>query len=126
MSTENIQQTPKKISTSSTTVNISLLQVLSVGDVSCSKNIYAKGNRASLAAAEDICGRPLRQAKFFPHLLCGPCERRLKNFLSFKTVIGESQSSIETVKQCTEISQSVPRLGHDAMETERILSLWPL
>ena len=40
---------------------------------------------------------------------CRPCERRLKNYISFKTVISESQSSFETVKRCTEISPSVPR-----------------
>ena len=48
-------------------------------DVSCLKNIY----RTPLAAAEDIYGRPLRQDKLLPHLLCRPCERRLKNSISF-------------------------------------------
>ena len=105
MSTGSIQQTPKKISKSSTSANISFCRLCkSVGDVPCSKNIYAKGNRALLAAAEDIYGRPLRQDKLLPHLLCRPCERRLKNFISFKTVISESQSSFETVKRCTENS----------------------
>ena len=54
MSTGNIQQTPKKISKSSTTVNISCCRLCkSVGDVSFSKNMHAKGNLALLAAAED-------------------------------------------------------------------------
>lgn len=121
MSTGNIQQTPKKISTSSSTANISCCRLCkSVGDVSCSKNIYAKGNRALLAAAEDVYGRPLRQDKLLPHLLCRPCERRLKNFMSFKTVISESQSSFETVKRCTEISPSVQRTSaKSARESER-------
>ena len=105
MSTGSIQQTPKKIIKSSTTANISCCRLFkSAGDVSCSKNIYAKGNRALLTAAEDIYGRPLRQDKLSPQLLCRPCERRLKNFISFKTVISESQSSFETVKRCTENS----------------------
>ena len=105
MSTRSIQQTPKKISKSSTTANISCCRLCkSAGDVSCSENIYAKGNRALLAAAEDIYGRPLRQDKLLPQLLCRPCERRLKNFVSFKTVICESQSSFETVKRCIENS----------------------
>ena len=68
----SIQQTPKKISKSSTisTANISCCRLCkSVGDVSCSKNIYAKGNRALLAAAEDIYRRPLRQDKLLPQLL---------------------------------------------------------
>lgn len=121
MSTGSLQDTPKKISKSSTTANITCCRLCkSVGDVSCSKNIYAKGNRAFLAAAEDIYGRPLRQDKLLPHLLCRPCERRLKNFISFKTVISESQSSFETVKRCKEISPSVPRtLAKSARESER-------
>ena len=121
MSTGSIQDTPKKISKSSTIVNITCCRLCkSVGDVSCSKNIYAKGNRALLAAAEDIYGRPLRQDKLLPHLLCRPCERRLKKFISFKTVISESQSSFETVKRCKEISPSVPRtLAKSARESDR-------
>ena len=88
MSTGNIQQKPKKISKSSTTANVSCCRLCkSVGDVSCSKNIYANGNCALLAAAEDIYGQPLGQDKLLPHLLRRPCERRLKNFISFKTVI---------------------------------------
>ena len=81
-------------------VNLPLLQISvagrlckSVGDVSFPKNMYAKGNRALLAAAEDIYGRPLRQDNLLPHLLCRPCERRLRNFIAFKTVISESQRS---------------------------------
>ena len=121
MSTGNIQQTPKKISKSSTTANVSSCRLCkSVGDVSCSKNIYANGNRVLLAAAEDIYGRPLRQVNLLPHLICRPCERRLKNFISFKTVISESQSSFETVKRCTEISPSVPRtLAKSARKSEK-------
>ena len=80
MPTGNIQQSPKMISKSSTTANISCCRLFkSVEDVSCSKNIY----RALLAAVEDIYGRPLRQDKLLPHLLCRPCERRLKNCISF-------------------------------------------
>ena len=61
------------------TANISCCRLFkSVEDVSCSKNIY----RALLAAVEDIYGRPLRQDKLLPHLLCRPCERRLKNCIS--------------------------------------------
>ena len=75
--------------------------------------------RALLAAAEDIYGRPLRQDNLLPHLLCRPCERRLKNFIAFKTVISESQRSFETVKRCTEISPSVPRtLAKSSRESE--------
>ena len=57
-------QTPKKISKSSTTANISCCRFCkSVGDASFLKNIYANGNRALLAAAENIYRRLLRQDK---------------------------------------------------------------
>ena len=119
MSTGDIQQSPKKISKSSTATNISCYRLCkSVGDVSCSKNIY----RTLLAAAEDIYGRPLRQDKLLPHLLCRPCERRLKNCFPFKTVISESQSSFETVKRYTEISPSVPRTAAKAVN----LCVWKI
>ena len=100
-------------------VNVSYCRLCkSVTDASYSKNIYGKGNRALLAAAQDIYGRPLRKDKFLPHLRCRPCERRLKNYIVFKTVISETQSSLETVKRCTEISPSVPRtLAKSARES---------
>ena len=117
MSTGSIQDTPKKISKKNTSC-CSLCK--SVGDVSCSKNIYAKGNRTLLAAAEDIYGWTLKQDKLLPHLLSRPWERRLKNFISFQTVISESQTSFETVKRCKKISPSVPRtLANSARESER-------
>ena len=57
LSNGSIQQTPKKISKSSTTANISCCRLCkSVGDVSCSKNIYAKGNRLPLLRTS-IAGR---------------------------------------------------------------------
>ena len=60
MSTGNTQQSPKKISKSSTTANINCCRLCkSVGDISCLTNIY----RALLTAAEDIYGRPVRQFK---------------------------------------------------------------
>ena len=52
----------------------------SVGDTSYCKNLFGKGNRALLATAEIIYSSPLIQDKTLPHLLCRPCERRLKNF----------------------------------------------
>ena len=109
----------KKVCGPPANVNLSCCRLCkSVGDVSFSKNIFAKGNRALLAAAEDIYGGPLRQDQLLPHLLCRPCERRFKNFLNFKTTIKESQSSFERVKRCVEISPSVHRtLAKSAKES---------
>ena len=99
MSNGNLSWTPKKVCGPSANVNLSCCWLCkSVGDVSFSKNIFAKGNRALLAAAEDIYSGHLRQDQLLPHLLGRPCERCLKNFLNFKTTIKESQSSFERVR----------------------------
>ena len=73
------------------------------------KNLFAKGNRALLSAAEEICCQSLRNDNELPHLLCRPCERRLKSFMEFKAKIMETQASFERVKRCIEVSPSVPR-----------------
>ena len=73
------------------------------------KNLFAKGNRALLSAAEEIYDQSLRNEDELPHLLCRPCERRLKSFMEFKAKIIETQASFEQVKRCIEVSPSVPR-----------------
>ena len=73
------------------------------------KNLFAKGNRALLSAAEEIYDQSLRNENELPHLLCRPCERRLKSFMEFKAKIRETQASFERVKRCIEVSPSVPR-----------------
>lgn len=95
--------------------------VWSVGDRSWSRNLFVKRNRALLAAAEDICGHTLKQDdNLLPHLICRACERQIKNFVAFKTLITESQKSFERVKRCTEISPSVPRtLTKSVKESEK-------
>ena len=118
----NLQATPKKISKSSFPIDLSSCRLCrAVGDSSWSKNIFAKGNRALLAATEDIFGSTLRQDdKLLPHLLCRPCERRLKSFVACKSMISESQKSFQRVKRCTEISPSVPRTStKSAKESEK-------
>ena len=64
-------------------VNLPLLQISVVAGFANQLKTYVARRtyfyRALLAAAEDIYGRPSRQDKLLPHLLCRPCERRLKN-----------------------------------------------
>ena len=72
------------------------------------KNIFAKGNSSLLSTAEEIYGRSLEKDDL-PHLLCRPCERRLKSFKEFKLKITATQDSFERVKRCIEVSPSVPR-----------------
>ena len=42
----------------------------------------------------------------FLHLLCTHCERRLKNFIAFNTLLSESQRSLERVEKFIEKSLS--------------------
>ena len=110
MSSGNLPQTPKKVYKSSGNTSSSCCRLCkSVGDTSCWKNLFGKRNRPLLATAEIIYGSPLIQDKTLPHLLCRPCERRLKNFEIFRVAIKESQSSFQRVKRCIEISPSVAR-----------------
>ena len=41
-----------------------------VGDTSCCKNLFGKGNQRLLLMAEKIYGSPLIQDKTLPYLLC--------------------------------------------------------
>ena len=107
MSSGNLPQTPKKVYVSSSSSCCCLCK--SVGDTSYWKNLFGKGNCALLATAEIIYGSPLIQDKTLPHLLCRPCERRLKNFENFREAVKESQFSFQRVKRCIEISPSVAR-----------------
>ncbi|XP_068685296.1 uncharacterized protein [Montipora foliosa] len=102
-------ETPKKIYAASSTVASSCRLCKSVVDSAHSKNLFGKPNRSLLASAEDIYGSSLQKSELLPHLLCRPCERRLNNFKTFKTLISESQRSLERVKRCIEESPSAPR-----------------
>ena len=116
MSQCNTVQTPKKIYQSSNNRNPSCCRLCGlVKDVNYCKNLFAEANKQLLAVAEEVYGRPLlRKAKeeLRPHLLCRPCERRLKNFKEFKGIISQSQlyfERSERVKRCIDVSPSAPR-----------------
>ena len=103
-------QTPKKVYAPSSHVNLSCCRLCkSVGDVSHSKNLFAKNNRALLASVEELYGSSLSQNELLPHLVYRPCERRVNNFKAFKNIITETQQSFERVKRCIKVSPSVPR-----------------
>ena len=102
-------ETPKKIYAASSTVASSCRLCKSVVDSAHSKNLFGKPNSSLLASAEDIYGSSPQKSELLPHLLCRPCERRLNNFKTFKTLILESQRSLERVKRCIEESPSAPR-----------------
>lgn len=114
--------TPKKRYTSSASINTSSCRLCgSVKDASHCKNLFGKTNRALLAAAEDIFDSlPCRE--LLPHLLCRCCERRLKNYVAFKNLIAQSQSSFERserMKRCIGESPSAPRALKSAKEDDR-------
>ena len=84
------------------------------------KNLFAKANRALLAAAEDIFNS-LPCHELMPHLLCRSCERQLKNYVAFKTLIAQSQSSFENserMNRCIRESPSAPRSLKSAKEVD--------
>ena len=60
------------------------------GDSAHCKNLFGKTDRALLVAAEEIYGSSLQRRELLPYLPCRPCERRLKKFIAFKTLILES------------------------------------
>ena len=116
MSAGNLLETPKKIYLSSDSRHPSCCRLCgSVKDVKYCKNLFAKANKELLTAAEDVYGRPLprkEQEELRPHLLCRPCERRLKNYKEFRAMITESQNYFERserVKRCIDVSPSAPR-----------------
>ena len=65
MSTGNIQQSPKKISKSSTTANIKLLQALQISWIRILLEEHLSPH--CLLPLKDIYGQPLRQDKLLPH-----------------------------------------------------------
>ena len=116
MSHCNPVQTPKKIYQSSSNRNPSCCRLCGfVKDVNYCKNLFAEANKQLLAVAEEVYGKPLLRKvneELRPHLLCRPCERRLKNFEEFKGIISESQRFFERserVKRCIDVSPSAPR-----------------
>ena len=90
MSSGGQPQTPKKVYISSESVNPSSCRLCSSAkDATHCKSLFAKANRALLAAAEDIHGGSLLREELLPHLLCRSCERQLNNFTAFKTMISQ-------------------------------------
>ena len=116
-------QTPKKVYAPSSHVNLSCCRLCkSVGDISHSKNLFAKNNRALLASVEELYGGSLSQNELLPRLVCRPCERRVNNFKAFKNIITETQQSFERVKRCIEVSPSAPRTLKSSKVNEPVRS----
>ena len=73
------------------------------------KFVYRKANRALLLAAEEIHGSSLQRSELFLHLRCRPCKRSLKTSIALKTLISESQRSLERFERFIEESLSAVR-----------------
>ena len=102
------KETPKKIYSSIDPLACRLCR--SVGDANHRKNLFK--HEELLKTAEQLCGHPLPRASSLPHLLCRPCERRLKNVLEFQRLILTTQEAFRQqqpsrVKRCIEVSPSV-------------------
>ena len=99
-----------------------------VSDPGHSKNLFRAQNKTILRNAEIIYGGQLPQDENLPHLICTPCERRLKNATHFKNVIRETQRALREdicTKRCVELSPSVvkPSANQHASGTRRRRSI---
>lgn len=97
-----------------------------VGDASHRKNIFKPLNRHLLRIAEQICGHPIVKESGLPHLMCRPCERRLKNTIEFQKVMVEAEQSFRErqtsqtrFKRCVEVSPSVQQPPKSRLATTR-------
>ncbi|XP_028417518.1 uncharacterized protein LOC114541922 [Dendronephthya gigantea] len=107
--------TPKKYykNPSKSSVNISRCRLCnSVGDPRHCKGLFRDSNVAILRDVETIFGDKLPQSSNLPHLICRPCERRLKTAILLKKTIYETQQQLQEeirAKRCVEISPSVDK-----------------
>lgn len=109
------KETPKKVyRTGKSNIAVSSCRLCSaVGDAIHCKNIFKPLNRHLLKIAEQLCGHPIVFEKSLPHLVCRPCERRLKNTIEFQKVLRESEQKFQRQlsqtrsKRCIDISPSV-------------------
>ena len=79
-----MHETLKKLYAASSSATSSCSHCKAVGDAANCKNLFDKANCKLLVAEEEIIVT-FRGAYYslLPHLLCRPCERRLKNFKAF-------------------------------------------
>ena len=108
-------QTPKKIYPASSKTTSCCRLCKAVRDSDLCRNLFGKTNRTLLVAEENIYVSSFQRSESLPHLLCRPCERRLRNFIAFKTLISESQRSLERAKRCMEESPS----AHPSLKTSK-------
>ena len=107
------RETPKKRYSKSTTAEVyssSCRLCKAVVDKNHCKDLFKSSNQTVLKNVENIYGNSLPQDNSLPHLICRPCERRLTNAITFKSVIINTQRSLEQEirsKRCLEISPSV-------------------
>ena len=72
----------------------------------CCENLFGKSTHVLLVAAGEVCSSSLQRGELLHRLLCWPCERFLKYFIRFKTLILGKQRSLEQVKRFIEESLS--------------------
>ena len=107
VSTEMAKNTPTKAYGTQNLENSSCCRLCkSVGDPAHRYNLFSKTNSEILALAEHIYGSPLPKAEGLPQLICRPCERRLRNFSTFKKTIFETQSTLTKFKRCSKDTPS--------------------
>ena len=108
------KETPKKFYKKvSTLTNYSRCRLCySVADPHYSKHLFGESNQDILCNAEFVYGSCLPHDSNLPHLVCRPCERRLKNLAQFKSIITETQRILREdirPKHCIKVSPSVAK-----------------
>ena len=93
----SIKGTPKKFykKRSGSTLISSCRLCNCVADPDHSKNLFRDTNQTLLRDAESIYGGAFTRGSDFPHLICRPCERRLKNAIHFKEKVSETQRLLQ-------------------------------
>ena len=122
------KDTPKKIYTkvSTSTVSSSRCRLCySVSDPHYSKHLFGQSHQDILRNAEFVFSSCLPHDSNLPHLICRPCERKLKNLAQFRSIVTKTQQLLRkdvSTKRCIELSPSVakpPRKARAAGSSRR-------
>ena len=101
----------KKVSTSTDSSSRCRL-CYSVADPHYSKHLFGQSHQDLLRYAEFVFGGCLPHDSNLPHLICRPCERRLKNLAQFRSIVTETRRLLRKdvgTKRCIEVSPSIAK-----------------
>ena len=85
-----------------------------------SKDLFGCANRDILNNAQGLYGNVLRLDNSLPHLICRPCKRRLDNATKFKTLIEETQKSLESEFRSKRLVDTSPSVAQPSKTRSRV------